>query len=114
MQIIQGTTEIKMDGKSAVSIGKFDGIHLGHQKLLQCILKQKEQGLKAVVFTFDPPPSALFGMADTKELMTKEEKRTAFETMGIDVLIEFPLTKETAEISPESFIIDILDRKSVV
>ncbi len=108
MQIIQGTTEIKMDGKSAVSIGKFDGIHLGHQKLLQCILKQKEQGLKAVVFTFDPPPSALFGMADTKELMTKEEKRTAFETMGIDVLIEFPLTKETAEISPESFIIDIL------
>lgn len=108
MQIIQGTTEIKIDGKSAVSIGKFDGIHLGHQKLLQRILKQKEQGLNAVVFTFDPPPSVLFGIADSKELMTKEEKRAAFEVMGIDILIEFPLTKETAEISPESFIIDTL------
>lgn len=108
MQIIQGTTDFEINGKSAVSIGKFDGIHLGHQKLLHHIIKQKEQGLKAVVFTFDPPPSVFFGTADTKELMTKEEKRAAFENMGVDVLIEFPLTAKTAAISPESFIIDIL------
>lgn len=111
MQIIQGTTEFELNGKSAVSIGKFDGIHLGHQKLLRHILEQKEQGQKAVVFTFDPPPSVLFGKGDDRELMTKKEKRMAFERMGIDVLIEFPLTIRTASILPEDFIMDILIKK---
>lgn len=108
MQIIQGTTEFAIAGKSAVSIGKFDGIHLGHQKLLGTVLEQKEQGYKAVVFTFNPPPAVLFGGSDDRELMTPEEKHKAFEKMGIDVLIEFPLTKETASILPEDFVTDIL------
>lgn len=108
MQIIQGTTEFQIEGRSAVAIGKFDGIHLGHQKLLDIILTQKEQGLKAVVFTFDPPPGVLFGKIPDKELMTGEEKRAAFERMGIDVLIEFSLNHETASISPEDFIEKIL------
>lgn len=108
MRIIHGTTEFEIEGKSAVAIGKFDGIHLGHQKLLQCILEQKKQGLKAVIFTFDPPPAVLFGAAQDKELMTREEKRAAFEVMGVDVLIEFPLTFETAAILPEVFITQLL------
>lgn len=111
MRIIHGTTEFQIEGKSAVAIGKFDGIHLGHQRLLQCILEQKKQGLKAVVFTFDPPPAVLFGMAQDKELMTREEKRAAFERMGIDVLIEFPMTHETAAILPEKFIEQLLARQ---
>ncbi len=108
MRIIHGTTEFEIEGKSAVAIGKFDGIHLGHQKLLECILEQKNQGMKAVIFTFDPPPAVLFGQSHDKELMTREEKRAAFELMGIDVLIEFPLTYETAAISPEEFIRQLL------
>ena len=111
MQIIYGTTEFVLNKKSAAAIGKFDGIHLGHQKLLHCILEQKEQGLQAVVFTFDPPPSALFGSGQEKELMTREEKRAAFEKMGVDVLVEFPLTPQTAAISPEDFIIHTLVEK---
>lgn len=87
-----------------MAIGKFDGIHLGHQKLLRCILEQKGQGRKAVAFTFDPPPAALFGFSQDKELMTREEKRAAFGEMGIDVLVEFPLTYETAAILPEDFV----------
>ncbi len=108
MQIIHGTTDFKLEEKSAVAIGKFDGIHQGHQKLLNCILEQKEQGLKAVVFTFDPPPAVLFGSASGKELMTRDEKRTAFSAMGIDVLIEFPLTYKTAAMEPQDFIEEIL------
>lgn len=108
MQIIQGTTEFEIEGKSAVSIGKFDGIHLGHQKLLKKVLEQKEQGYKAVVFTFDPLPSALFGKTGEGELMTKQEKRVTFEEAGIDVLVEFPMSKETAAILPEDFVTDIL------
>lgn len=108
MQIIHGTTDFTLEEKSAVAIGKFDGIHQGHQKLLNCILEQKEQGLKAVVFTFDPPPAVLFGNASGKELMTRDEKRTAFSAMGIDVLIEFPLTYKTAAMEPQDFIEEIL------
>lgn len=111
MQIIHGTTEFEIEGRNAVAIGKFDGIHLGHQKLLHFILEQKEIGRKAVVFTFDPPPAQLFGRAGSRELMTREEKRAAFEQMGIDILIEFPLTLETAAILPQDFIEDILVKR---
>ncbi len=111
MQVIQKTAEFKIEGPLAAAIGKFDGIHLGHQKLLRCVLEQKECGKKAAVFTFDPPPSALFGTGMEKELMTREEKRAAFEKMGIDILVEFPLTYETAAISPEDFITDILVKR---
>ncbi|MGN0331136.1 MAG: riboflavin biosynthesis protein RibF [Kineothrix sp.] len=108
MQIIQKTTDFEIEGRSAVTIGKFDGIHLGHQALLRYIAEQRSRGLKAVVFTFDPPPAAFFGLSGGKELMTGEEKRTAFERLGVDVLIEFPLTAETAAIAPRDFIEGIL------
>lgn len=108
MQIIREMTKFEIEGSSAAAIGKFDGIHLGHQKLLECILNQKKNGLKAVVFTFDPPPAVLFGGKQGRELMTAEEKRSAFEKMGIDVLIEFPLTLESAAMSPEDFVKEIL------
>lgn len=108
MQIIREITEFEIQGKSAVAIGKFDGIHLGHQKLLERLLSQKSKGLKAVVFTFDPPPSVLFSGKTNGELMTAEEKRAEFEKMGVDVLIEFPLTLETAGIPPKTFVEEIL------
>lgn len=111
MQMIQGTTEFGLSGKSAVAIGKFDGIHLGHQKLLARILELKKDGLLAVVFTFDPAPESFFSGRAMRELMTVEEKRVAFEKMGIDVLIEFPLTKETASTKPERFVTEYLTDK---
>ncbi len=111
MQIVCNTIDFEIEEKSAVAIGKFDGIHQGHQKLLDCIMEQKGQGLKAVVFTFDPPPSVLFQTASAKGLMTKEEKRKAFYQMGIDILIEFPLTYQTAAMEPQDFIEGILVRK---
>lgn len=111
MQVIQGTTEFELHRKSAVAIGKFDGIHLGHQELLKKVLEQKANGLLAVIFTFDPSPAALFGGQEVKELMTKEEKRIVFEQRGIDVLIEFPLTLETAATPPEQFVKEYLSQK---
>lgn len=108
MKIISNTTEFYLDGETAVAIGKFDGIHLGHRRLLWEINEQKKRGLLTCVFTFDPTPAVLFGMSDGKEITTKEEKRSIFEKLGVDILIEFPLTKETAAILPENFVKDIL------
>lgn len=111
MKLIKDTKDFELYGKSAVTIGKFDGIHKGHQILLQEIIDCKKQGMQAVVFTFDMPLASFFGNAVQKELTTKEEKRRIFEEMGIDVLIEFPINKETAAISPEDFIEKILHEK---
>ncbi|MCM1253258.1 MAG: bifunctional riboflavin kinase/FAD synthetase [Clostridium sp.] len=111
MQIIKDTTEFVLPKRSVVAIGKFDGMHLGHQKLFDRVLAQKEKGLLAAVFTFDPPPEAFFSGKAAKGLMSREEKRNAFEQMGIDVLIEFPMNKETAATEPEYFIKEYLAGK---
>lgn len=108
MQIIAGTTEFKWEQHTAVAIGKFDGIHQGHRKLLAQIIKAKEDGLAATVFTFDPPPSVFFSGKPQAELTTKEEKRRLFGRMGVDLLIEFPMNAQTAAMPPEIFVSRVL------
>ncbi len=109
MKIISGTTEFHIDGKSAVAIGKFDGVHLGHQKLLKRMHDWQAQGYLAVVFTFDRPPASVFSTEkNIRELTTLEEKRKLMEQMGADVLVEFPMTAETAAMPPEAFVEKIL------
>lgn len=110
MQIITGTDEFQINSPTAVAIGKFDGIHVGHQKLLETVFAQKEKGLSACVFTFDPSPAVFFGRADGRELTTRNEKRHLFEKMGVDVLIEFPMNAGTAAMSPEHFVSQILSK----
>ncbi|MDE7251646.1 MAG: bifunctional riboflavin kinase/FAD synthetase [Acetatifactor sp.] len=108
MEMIQGTTDFQLYTESAVAIGKFDGVHIGHRRLLEEIIEQKKNGMQACVFTFDPAPAVLFGLSDGKELTEKPVKREIFALMGVDVLIEFPLTLETAAMAPEVFVSEIL------
>lgn len=108
LEIIANTTDICLRIETAAAIGKFDGIHIGHRRLLEEILSRKKDGLAACVFTFDPPLSRFFGSPDGRELTTREEKRLLFERMGVDILIEFPLDRVTAATPPESFARDIL------
>lgn len=108
MRIIERETAFWLDRPSAVAIGKFDGLHRGHRSLLRHVLKQREKGLQAVVFTFDPSPAVFFSGAELQELTTKKEKRKLFSELGIDVLIEFPLNVLTAATEPARFIEEIL------
>lgn len=108
MQIIESTEEFQIEGRNAIAIGKFDGIHKGHTELLKHILKQKENGMKAVVFTFNPPAAVYFGKSGEKELTPLLEKRRYFQNLGIDVLVEFPLNRHTAATPAKEFIERIL------
>lgn len=108
MQIITRLDELNINEKTAIAMGKFDGIHLGHKKLLDMILEQKKNGLKATVFTFEPSPEEFFVGHTVRQLFTRNEKRRAFEKMGIDILVEFPLTEATAATPPEDFVRNIL------
>ncbi len=111
MKIICDTTEFKMEQKSDVAIGKFDGVHRGHMELLSHIIQMKKKKMAAVVFTFHPSAAVFFGQSKEAELTTRYEKRQLFESMGVDVLVEFPLNKETAATSPEEFVEKILARQ---
>lgn len=106
MEIIS-TKDFHIEGPSAVTIGKFDGIHMGHKKLLASCMVKKQMGFKICVFTFSPSPEAFFGSKE-KCLTTVEEKRKLFAELGVDYLIEYPFDKETADMDPEDFICDIL------
>lgn len=111
MQIIQNLEQLHIEGTSAIAIGKFDGIHIGHQTLLNKIIEKKQEGMQAVVFTFSPLPEAFFKGVSLPVIDTVDEKRENFKNMGIDILIEYPLNKETASISPEDFMSTILRDK---
>ncbi len=106
MELIRETTDFQLHRDTAVALGKFDGIHMGHRSLLSKL--QQREGLSSCVFTFDPPPAVLFGISDGRELSTREEKRRLFERMGVDILIEFPLNRQTASVSPEEFVREFL------
>lgn len=110
MQIIT-SREFKINEPTAVALGKFDGIHIGHVELLNHILYQKKNGLKAAVFTFNISAASFFSGTQIKEITTIEEKRAIFEQMGVDILIEYPLDDETAKIPATNFISDILVAK---
>lgn len=111
MKIISNTTEFYIGEKTAVAIGKFDGIHKGHRALLKKITEAKARGLKAAVMTFEPSPAVFFGLADDRQLTTKEEKRVVLEALGVDYLVEYPMTTESAAVEPEAFISEFLVRK---
>jgi len=111
MQIIKDNN-FQLNNDSALVIGKFDGIHRGHRELLDRIIEKKAHGLSAVVFTFDKSPAELFSGKIIPSLTTIDEKRRIFEYLGIDTLIEYPLTKETAAIDPTDYITKILCKQS--
>ena len=112
MNIIKDTTDFTLTQDSVVAIGKFDGIHRGHEKIIRRMSEYKKQGLQTVVFTFDPKAALRSKGEDNvlsrKVLTTGAEKRYIFDSMGIDQLIEFPFYEQTAAISPRDFVENIL------
>ncbi len=117
MEYITGRTDFKLHN-SVVSLGKFDGIHRGHQLLLNRILEQKKLGYQAVMFTFMFHPDNLFSDKEIDMIYTEDEKRYFLEQSGLDVLVSYPFTKETASMEPEDFIkvvlIEKLDARIIV
>lgn len=93
---------------TAIALGKFDGIHVGHQMLIDGLLKEKEQGKQALVFTFGQAPNEVLFGGVRKSIYTTEEKAFYFEKLGVDILLEYPFTKEFASCPPEEFVTECL------
>ena len=117
MKYFKNTTDIKISEATAVTLGKFDGLHSGHQYLFECLYEKKEDGLKTVVFTFDKPPRDEIEHCKHDVLSTTEEKAYLFEQSGVDYFVEFPFTKDVMEMEAEDFIsylVSHLSMKAVV
>ncbi|HBN55491.1 MAG TPA: hypothetical protein DD414_01835 [Lachnospiraceae bacterium] len=108
MDYVTGTTQFHIDGASAVSLGKFDGLHRGHQKLIRHVLQQKDKGLLATIFTFEKNPTRMLQGLSSQNIMTNEERRYMLETAGIDRLLECPFVPEVAHMEPETFVEEVL------
>lgn len=113
MEYIKGTTAFKTEEPTVLSLGKFDGLHRGHELLMDYVFKKKKEGLKAAIFTFDIPPRKNVEHMAAKVLTTNEEKSRLFERIGIDYLIECPFTREVMNMEPELFIETIVKQLNV-
>ena len=104
MKIVSGTTEFHITEDTVMTIGKFDGFHLGHACITDEMLSFRRRGLKTAVLTFSTPPAVVAMREDMKLLTTPVEKELIFEKIGIDYLVEFPFNEITAAISADEFI----------
>lgn len=108
---VQNTEHFRIESPTIVTIGTFDGVHLGHQKILQRLKELKEQtGLKTVVLTFDPHPrKVLFPeQKDLKLLTVIDEKLDLLDKYGVDVTVVYPFTLEFSQLDPKLYISQIL------
>jgi riboflavin kinase/FMN adenylyltransferase len=94
-----------------LTVGTFDGVHLGHRKIISRLhdLAKAING-ESVIFTFDPHPRKIVAPAETnlRLLTTLDEKIELFEQSGIDHLIIYPFTPEFAQLTYEEFVEQIL------
>ncbi len=102
-----GVEQLKLH-HTAVALGKFDGLHRGHQLLFDKLMEYKQRGCQTVIFTFNFHPANVLSGHRQKLIYTHDERLKLIEKLGVDVLIEFPFTRETAHMQPEAFIRDIL------
>lgn len=95
---------------TALALGNFDGIHLGHSKVLQPILNQPPSsvGLIPTVVSFEPHPQEFFTGKAKKLLTTLPEKSQQLRKLGVEQLVLLPFNHQLAELTPESFVEKIL------
>ncbi len=103
-------------GPSVLAMGKFDGVHIGHQKLLQAAVDlAKQLRVRSVALTFDRHPLSVLSPGDAPVPLTGEsEKRHLIQKMGIDALLILPFTQEFAALAANTYLIDLCKKLQAV
>lgn len=109
MEYVTDLNMARIEGDTIITIGKFDGLHCGHQQLFHRLERlKKERNCKTIAFTFNM--SLLFWKygKDFKFILDTEERNRMFEKMGVDMLIECPFTEAFRLMEAEEFVEKIL------
>lgn len=107
MEIIKDINKIQWN-KTSVTLGKFDGVHLGHRMLMENVIAGKKDGCIPTVFTFDKFPSQFLRQETVTSILIEEEKEQLLEDLGIERYVLFPFHQQTASMEPEEFVEEIL------
>ena len=110
METVQGISKFKSTLPTAITIGTFDGVHIGHRQILLRLLNNAKQlNLNAVLLTFFPHPRMVLQKeTNIKLLNTLDEKIEILESLGLNYTIVHPFTKEFSRLSAIEFVRDIL------
>ena len=108
MKIVNDINTVRPDKATAITIGKFEALHKGHQRLIGQIASYKNKGLIPTVLTFKHASVSL-GNAEGKKQFLDDKNRYAFlEKLGIELLVEIEFNKAFADMSPEEFVKKVL------
>ncbi len=107
MEIFRGISELRRTFERPVlTLGNFDGVHLGHQAILELVISRaRALGGESVLYTFEPHPRRVLQPESNLRLLdTFEQKVETLESLGLDAVIAEPFDQEFARVSPEHFI----------
>jgi riboflavin kinase/FMN adenylyltransferase len=110
MKIFHGTENANIQKPTVLTLGVFDGLHLGHQRIMQTVVERaKSANAHATAITFDPHPRAVLHPESAPPLLQTLDQRLAnFEVLGIEQAIVIPFTREFAANPAENFLRDIV------
>ena len=111
IRVIRGWKDLHDGDKgAAVAMGSFDGVHLGHQKVIALAAKAAaELGCPLGVITFDPHPRVYFRPDEPNfRLMKPDQQARALEALGVDILYVLPMDRELAEMTDRQFAAEVL------
>jgi riboflavin kinase / FMN adenylyltransferase len=111
MEVVRGLRALPLPaGTSVVTVGFFDGVHLGHQEVFRRTVEAaKERGARSVAVTFDRHPREILTPGEEPRLLTTvERKASLIEACGIDLFVVLEFTREFSEVSAEDFVRDVL------
>ena len=112
MEIITDIDGVRPDKKrkSLITLGKFDGVHVGHRMLFEYLRKEKKTE-NIIAFTFDIRIRKALDSGAEKSIYDRDEKQRLIEKQGVDILIECPFTDEIRSMEPETFVKEILVKR---
>lgn len=110
MEVLYGCPEIRASEKHYVALGTFDGVHIGHEKIMRTMVSEARQAKgKSIVYTFSNHPRNFLKPERPIKLLTLQETKTRLiEKLGVDMLVYHEFDERLAHMEPLSFVRDIL------
>ncbi len=109
MKIFNSLEEFDLQVDTAITIGKFDGLHRGHKKLCGSLFSLEREGVKSLAISFIDSPNNVINNSDSKQIVTLEERRLLFKESGISIFIECPFDEKLRKTLPRDFVFRLIN-----